>query len=894
LFFLLLAARAANALDHSAYVGGCRSPQGVSEVSSFAVDLTNCDREPIQFLGGVQSFGFLVAVTSDWMVARASQNLEVFTGAKAADLLGRPLTELFEIEAIHAIRNRITLLRGPDVVERLFGLTLVPGQPPFDVALHFSGSAIVIEAEPASDDAAEAANQIRTLTTRLTQADTKSAFLRDAARQVRAITGFDRVMVYRFDHAGSGEVVAEALRPGVDSFLGLNYPASDIPAQARALYLRNIFRVIADVDSAPSPIVPALDETGAPLDQSLSVLRSVSPIHIEYLHNMGVRASLSISIIVAGRLWGLFACHHYAPLLPSFAQRSAAELYGQMFSLMLESRERQEAREYEAQARAVTDRMMAAIAQDADLLTRAQWLGEMIMETIPADGVGVVIDGAVSLSGLTPNREQFLALLPVLNQMAASEVFTTDCLADHAPGAERYAHVAAGLLAIPISRSPRDYVMLFRSERLRTVRWAGNPEKPVEYGPNGARLTPRKSFEEWSELVRGKAQPFTVSELQVARAVRTALLEVVLRLSEEAGQERRRAHEQQQLLIAELNHRVRNILALIRGLVSQTRRSEISAEDFVATLDSRIQALARAHDQITTHRWGPGRLVELVEAEAGAYLGVRRDRLRLDGPDVLIDPTAFTVLALVFHELITNAAKYGALSDSGHIRLSWEVSDDGALRFAWREVGGPPVTAPTRRGFGTTIIERSIPFELSGSAEPRYLLGGFEADFCVPSRYVAGVRTEPAAVAAPAPATRQQAGVLAGRRVLLVEDSMLVALDAEDALRALGADDVLVAPSLSAAERLIDARLDLAVLDFNLGHENSLPLAERLDALGVPFILATGYGEDLVLPETLAQTPVVTKPYDEASLARRIGELGVGEAPRRGLNAGASLRRRDP
>src|SRR5690606_12114337 len=210
-----------------------------------AVDLTNCDREPIHLLGAIQPFGFLVAVTSDWVVARASQNLGDFVGVDAESALGQPLTAIFEVDALHAIRNRITMLRGPDAVERLFGLRLVADGPAFDVATHFSGSLVVIEAEPARSEASETANQVRMLISRLAQTDSMSGFLREAARQVRAMTGFDRVMVYRFDHTGSGEVVAEALRAGVDSFLGLNYPASDIPAQARALYLRNVFRVIA-------------------------------------------------------------------------------------------------------------------------------------------------------------------------------------------------------------------------------------------------------------------------------------------------------------------------------------------------------------------------------------------------------------------------------------------------------------------------------------------------------------------------------------------------------------------------------------------------------------------------------------------------------------------------
>ncbi len=845
----------------------------------FSVDITNCDREPIHVLGSIQPFGFLIAVSSDWLVARVSSNAAEFLGVGSKQVLGHPLSDVFTQEAIHMIRNRVSMLRGADAVERMFSVELVQGRAPFDLAVHFSGASVVIEAEPAKGDEIEVASLVRSMIGRLQASETMAAFYRDGARQVRALTGFDRVMVYRFDASGSGEVVAEALRPGVDSFLGLNYPASDIPAQARALYLRSVFRIIADVNAVPATIEPQLNGAGEALDQSLCVLRAVSPIHIEYLRNMGVAASLSISIIVEGRLWGLFACHHYAPRLPSFAQRSAAELFGQMFSMMLESRERREAAEYEATARSVADRLMAATAQDNERLTDAQWLGEVIFDSIPADGVGVYLNGVVSLSGLTPNRAQFMTLMGALNRLAASQVFTTDHIAGVLPEAAAYAHKAAGLLAVPVSRSPRDYVVLFRSERLRSVRWAGDQKKEIEYGPNGPRLSPRKSFEEWSELVKGHALPFTAAERRVAETLRIALLEVVLRLSESATEDRQRAHEQQELLIAELNHRVRNILALIRGLIAQSRRSDLDTKAFIATLDDRVQALARAHDQITADRWGPARLIDLIETESAAYLGGKRDRIKLSGPNVLVDPTAFTALALVFHELLTNAAKYGALTDSGLVNIRWYVDEDGSLLIEWRESGGPAVTAPTRRGFGSTIIERSVPYDLGGRAEIHYRLAGFEADFCIPSRFVVSVLADSVKTKAAAPMPGGGGQPLAGKNVLLVEDSMIIALDSEDALRALGAPTVMVAASTTQARTLMeDMIFDTAVLDFNLGIETSLPIADALREAGTPFVFATGYGDGIDLPERFAGAVVVKKPYNADDLAASFAKLKLDGA----------------
>jgi light-regulated signal transduction histidine kinase (bacteriophytochrome)/CheY-like chemotaxis protein len=846
----------------------------MSETSGFKVDLTNCEREPIHVLGNIQPFGFLIAASADWLVSRVSANIAQFMGRSPDELLGTPLTELLSETALHTIRNRIALLRGPDAVERLFHLPLTQGGAPFDLALHFSGDQIVIEAEPAVVEEMESSALVRAMIARLAQSEGLTAFFREGARQVRALTGFDRVMVYRFDDQGSGEVVAESLRPGVDSFLGLHYPASDIPAQARKLYLRNIFRVIADVGAKPVPIQPAINPKGQALDQSLSVLRAVSPIHIEYLTNMGVGASLSISIIADGKLWGLFACHHYAPRLPSLAARTAAELFGQMFSLMLESRERRDTADYETRARAVTDRLMATVAQDGDLLGNAPWIGDIIMDTIPADGVGVFLDGSISLSGLTPDRAEFAAIVKVLNQAAAAQVFSTDSIQRLLPEAASYADRAAGLIAIPLSRSPRDYVVLFRSERLRSVRWAGNPEKPVEYGPHGARLTPRKSFEAWSELVKGQSLPFTAAERRIAESLRTGMLEVLVRLSDSAGAERARAHERQELLIAELNHRVRNILALIRGLISQSRGGTETVEDFVATLDDRIRALARAHDQITADRWGPARLVDLIETETAAFLGEKVSRVTLDGVNLLIQPAAFTTLALVFHELVTNAAKYGALSDSGRVTISWRQDEEGSLLIDWREEGGPAVTAPEHRGFGSTIIEQSIPYDLGGQADVQYRVTGLTAHFCVPSRHVAGV-AEGQSETSRKRHTPLSGTPLDGKNVLLVEDSMIIALDAEDVLRTLGAREVTTAASVARANAAQEEhRFDFALLDVNLGAENSLAVADRLKARGVPFIFATGYGDGTLVLDQHPGTPVINKPYGVPHVLQALSKLG--------------------
>ncbi len=836
------------------------------------IDLTNCDREPIHQLGTIQPFGFLLALSSDWLIARASVNLGKFIGVEHEQILGRPLTELFTPDAVHTLRNRTAVIRGQDTVERVFGVVLREGGALFDIALHISDGQIVIEAEPSPAADESTAISIRSMTARLDQTDTQQAFFREGARQARALTGFDRVMIYRFDETGAGEVVAEAARSGIGSFLGLHYPASDIPVQARALYLRNLFRIISDVDAVPVSIAPQLTEHGQPLDLSMSVLRSVSPVHIEYLKNMGVEASMSISIVVEGALWGLFACHHYSPRLPSLERRANAELFGQMFASRLESRERRIALEYERKAKQIGDRLLTSVAGNTSLLDDPAWLIDALADVIPADGVGVWIDGRMALSGATVSEEQVLELKSLLNRNAAGRVFATDSIRSWYPDWDESTHVC-GLLAIPISRSPRDYVILFRQEIIRSVRWAGDPNKPAEYGPGGLHLSPRKSFESWSEMVRGHSLAFTPPQLRVAETIRVALIEVILRLSEEANAERRAASERQELLIAELNHRVRNILSLIGGLIRHSKSADLSVDGYIEQLQGRVQSLGRAHDQLTQDQWAPASFRQLLEAESAAYLGKTSGRLDISGQEVLLDPKAFTTSSLVFHELVTNSVKYGSLSAAGVVEINWERNAEGNLHIQWRERGGPAVTTPTRVGFGSTIIRRSFIYDLDGETDIRFAEGGLEADFVIPAKFVTFVRA--AVLTAPqkemidsqiasAPLGQQP---LAGMSVLLVEDNLIIAMNGEDILKSLGAAEVIAVPNVSQGLAAIDQQpLQMALLDVNLGVETSFPIADRLISMNIPFGFVTGYGDSIPQGDSYADISVLQKPYTWESI----------------------------
>ena len=833
------------------------------------VDLTSCDLEPIHHIGAIQPVGFLIAISPDWLISRLSANAPEFIGGSIESLLGAPFSDIFVKEAVHAIRNRVTMLRGPDAVEQIFAIRLQDGKALFDVAVHVTGATIIVEAEPSqSPGELNAAAMVRSMMSRM-QGQTNLAG--EAVRLIQSLTGFDRVMIYRFHPDDSGEVIAERARAGLPPFLGLRYPAADIPHQARALLVRNPVRLLADVDGIPSLIVPQTGALREPLDLSMSTLRAHSIMHIEYLKNMGVGASMTVSLVRDGRLWGLVSCHHMTARHVGFEQRTTVELFGQLLSFLIAEQERAELAGYEARMSDLQHQFSAALLRNGAPEQRIAEMADQLRDLVPCNGLAVCVGDQVILRGETPSLDELAELRSLLDRTAASQILSTDNLGSlHAP-AKTFAERAAGMLVVPISRAPRDYVIFFRHEIARSVVWAGDPTKLTVHGPNGPRLTPRKSFEAWRELKRGQSAPWSEGELRVSEVLRVSLLEAMLHFTGMTELESRAATQRHELLVAELNHRVRNILGLIRSLISQSRTSAADVDTYTTILGDRVQALARAHDQITAKNWGPGSLATLIATEAGAFLGEGVSRIDASGPAILLRPQAFSAVALVIHEMMTNAAKHGALAGAnGRVTIAWRHDAEGSVTLDWNEAGGPPVTKPTRQGFGSTIIRQSIPHELGGKAALHYAASGFYARFVLPAQHiVVGDEAPPIAIAAP------PAGAAPGLSglVLAVEDNVLIALDVEDVLIGLGAERVVVASNVAEALHLIDLEIpSFALLDINLGRETSWPIATRLRSLGVHYVFATGYGDGIDYPAEHRQTAVITKPYTSTSIARAFND----------------------
>lgn len=851
-------------------------------ISPQDLDLAYCDREPIHHIGRIQSFGWLLAFSSDWIITHASANCRVLTGAEAQDMIGRPASEYIDANALHDLRGRLQILATAESIDRLFEIDLVGDGRTFDIAVYRSDRSFVVEVEPSeSGRLRDLVSYVRPMVARMRQSRSLQELCQSGARHLRALTGFDRVKVYRFDQSKSGQVVAESRAPGIDSYMGLHFPATDIPSQARALYAKNMLRVIVDVDDPTTAILPATDPNGRPLDLTMSGIRAVSPIHIEYLRNMGVKASMSVSIMKRGELWGLFACHHYKPLRLPYSVRTAAELFGEFFSYILEQSEGDAALARQSRARLLHDEIMARVARGNSLGDTLNDFATTIAEVIPYDGMAAWIDGEYRTVGLAPTREEFEPLSRFLNTAASSAIWATDKLSTAFTPAAAYMDRCSGLLALPVSRVPRDYIVLFRREHVHEVNWAGNPEKPAEIIEGDSRIHPRKSFELWKQERRGHSRPWEEDEIAIAQSLRVTLLEVVLQLADAAHRDRAQAHKRQEFLIAELNHRVRNILNLVRGLVSQSASGSESIEDFAEIVGKRIYALARAHDQVTQANWSPASLYALIRTECRAYAEGEEDRVFMRGPDAMLTPAAFTSLALVIHELMTNSSKYGALSDPrGRVEIAMSRDAEDGLNISWTEVDGPLVAPPRRSGFGSTIIAHTVPHELGGAASVDFRPEGLVAHFSLPASAIAGFAHPQIAPPISSVTPLRPKGTVDGQplgHAMVVEDNVVIALEAEQLLLDLGFSAVHVCGSSGDALAALDrADVAFALLDVHLGEgETSEPIARALSARRIPYAIVSGLGERSAIADGFAGAPLVTKPYLRSDIERLLASLGM-------------------
>jgi two-component system, chemotaxis family, sensor kinase Cph1 len=496
-------------------------------------DLSNCELEQIHLAGSIQPHGaLLVAHGPDLEIVQASANAAGFLGLPGAPV-GRRLAEL-EGDLAERVRPHLHL-----PLDRLpMAVRCRIGAPPqaFDVLLHrppsSSGGDLVIELERAGPPV-ELSREVGTALETVLACPTLRALCDETARIVWELTGYDRVMVYRFDEAGHGEVFSERRRPELEAFQGNRYPASDIPQIARRLYETNRVRVLVDVGYAPVAVRPRRSPaTGAELDMSLCFLRSMSPIHIQYLKNMGVGATLVASLMVGGKLWGLISCHHYAPRFIHYEMRAVCELLAETVATRIAALESLAQAQAEITVRRLEQRMIQAISRDGDWRTALFDRPESLLQPLGATGAALLFEGQVLTVGEVPGTPQLREMGEWLDRRPRAPTVATATLGAEAPAFAPLVDVACGLLAAPVSSSSGEYLIWLRPERVRTVTWGGAPFKPAAaaaaIGNDTAQLSPRRSFAQWHEVVEGSADPWSPADLAAARLIGETVSDVVL------------------------------------------------------------------------------------------------------------------------------------------------------------------------------------------------------------------------------------------------------------------------------------------------------------------------------------------------------------------------------
>ncbi|MBD2196545.1 MULTISPECIES: sensor histidine kinase [Calothrix] len=682
----------------------------VAEFEVQGINVSSLKEAAIHNSSRIQPHGVLFVLQEpELKIIQVSNNTWSVFGIAAEDVLQKKLEELldpFQIERIKSglLQGNLDYINPTKVWVRKKGDDYVV----FDAVFHRNPEGILIlELEPAISQESipflSFYHLARASINQLEKTTNLHDFCQIIVQEVRKVTGFDRVMLYKFDDDGHGSVIAEEKLDSMEPYLGLHYPESDIPKPARKLFASNFIRLIPDAYSEPIQIIPGENPVSKrPIDLTNSILRSAASCHLEYLHNMGVGASLTISLIKDGKLWGLIACHHQSPKYVSYELRKACEFLGRVIFTEISAREETEDYDYRMSLAYIQSVLMEYMSQEENFIDGLVKHQPNLLDLTSAQGAAVCFGEHCTVIGETPNEEDLSFLVQWLKNNVQEEVFYTDSLPQIYPDAEKFKNVASGLLAIPISK--RNYVLWFRPEVIQTVNWGGNPNEAfaVNQSEGNLRLVPRKSFELWKETVQLTSLPWQFAEIKAALELRKAIINIVLRQADELAQlahdlERSNAELKKFAYVAshDLQEPLNQVANYVQ-LLEMRYEAELDedAKEFINFAVEGVSLMQTLIDDVLAYSKVDMQAIAFglteVETPLNRALSNLRGRIHETGAIIKHDPLPTvmadsTQLMQLFQNLIGNAIKFRS-NNTPQIHIGAERLDDEWL-FSVRDNG---------------------------------------------------------------------------------------------------------------------------------------------------------------------------------------------------------------
>ncbi|GGI25882.1 ATP-binding protein [Pedobacter mendelii] len=672
-------------------------------MNKFSVDLTNCDKEPIHIPGKIQSHGLLIAVNkSDLNISYISDNASLFLKAPAKNFLEKPLTSLNSFIKQQEAEFKIEDLLKLGVIKKTFDsitpYPLVINENPFYLIISPSENDWLLEFEPVTLQY-DIQSLIGRSASSILKGKSVSDLLKGAVVEVKKLIGYDRIMIYKFLDDGHGEVVAEEKESDLASFFGLHYPASDIPKQARELYKLNLTRLIADVNTVDSPIITFKEY--APLDLTNGSLRAVSPIHIQYLKNMGVYSSFSISLIVNNELWGLIACHNYSSKFIDYKAREGSKLIGQILSSALEYRQEEEDSEVVEQFKDTATIITTHLNRDKYLVEALTGHKRTLLDVTKGTGVAIIFENVLKTIGNVPVETDILELVAWLKINSDESIYYTHRLSEIFLPAKKYKSIASGILACSISKDPDEIIIWFKPEQLTTVNWAGNADKSVIFDQGSASLSPRKSFEIWAQIISNTSEKWFPEEITSVLRIREIIVTFINKKANEIrllNEKLQAAYEELDTFSYTISHDLKTPLTSIKTYAELLLKNKsidgngnkmleriISSANKMNFLIREILNLARVgRSELTFETVNMSSLLKDINAEI--WTAFKADNIELILGQLLSLKGDKTMIAQVFTNLISNAVKYSSMEDKPKIEISsytngeetiYAVSDNG-------------------------------------------------------------------------------------------------------------------------------------------------------------------------------------------------------------------------